>query len=276
MHDVAVLNNVFFAFDTHFAGFFYSCFTTKSDIIVIFDYFGTNETFFKVGVDYTRALWCFRATHECPSTHFIFTGCEICLKIKQSISSTDKTCHSRFFKTYFFKKFLTFFECIEFGDFTFCLSSYNHQLGIFVLNSLAHSFHIFVSTDSRCVIDIAYIKHRLVGEQEKIVGKTLFVFSLKFYRTSRLALLQCFLISQKHISLKTSCLVATCLCCFKSSRQACLYSLKVLKLKFIIYNLFIANRIYRTTDVSDIVIVKTTKHMKNCISLTNICKKLIA
>ena len=56
MHDIAVLNDIFFSLDTHLSGFFYSRFRTVGNIILIFDDFGADKAFFKVGMDHTGAL----------------------------------------------------------------------------------------------------------------------------------------------------------------------------------------------------------------------------
>ena len=50
MHDIAVLNDIFFSLDTHLSGFFYSRFRTVGNIILIFDDFGADKAFFKVPV----------------------------------------------------------------------------------------------------------------------------------------------------------------------------------------------------------------------------------
>ena len=61
MHDIAVLNDIFFSLDTHLSGFFYSRFRTVGNIILIFDDFGADKAFFKVGMDHTGAL---RSRHD--------------------------------------------------------------------------------------------------------------------------------------------------------------------------------------------------------------------
>ena len=56
VHDVAVLHYVFFTFYFEQTSFAYSGFATEADIILILDYFGTNETALKVCVNHTGAL----------------------------------------------------------------------------------------------------------------------------------------------------------------------------------------------------------------------------
>ena len=56
MHDIAVLNDIFFSLDTHLSGFFYSRFRTVGNIILIFDDFGADKAFFEVGMDHIRHI----------------------------------------------------------------------------------------------------------------------------------------------------------------------------------------------------------------------------
>ena len=53
MHYVAVFHDVCFAFFSQFARLSRAGFTTKTNVIVIRDRFGTNESFFKIRVDFT-------------------------------------------------------------------------------------------------------------------------------------------------------------------------------------------------------------------------------
>ena len=69
MHDIAVLNDIFFSLDTHLSGFFYSRFRTVGNIILIFDDFGADKAFFEVGMDHTGTLrgyplWKVQARHS--------------------------------------------------------------------------------------------------------------------------------------------------------------------------------------------------------------------
>ena len=79
MHDIAVLNDIFFSLDTHLSGFFYSRFRTVGNIILIFDDFGADKAFFKVGMDHTGALRGFPSFMESPGTTFVGTGGQECL-----------------------------------------------------------------------------------------------------------------------------------------------------------------------------------------------------
>jgi hypothetical protein len=58
VHNVAVLHNVGFAFNTQFAIFFYRSFNTvKFYKVFVFNNFGADKAFFKIGMDNTCCLW---------------------------------------------------------------------------------------------------------------------------------------------------------------------------------------------------------------------------
>lgn len=73
VHDVAVLNDILFAFDAHFAGLFASRFRAESNVIVVLDNFGAYKAFFKVGVNNAGALGGFASLVVGPSTHFLYS-----------------------------------------------------------------------------------------------------------------------------------------------------------------------------------------------------------
>ena len=66
MHDIAVLNDIFFSLDTHLSGFFYSRFRTVGNIILIFDDFGADKAFFEIRRD--RRSGMFAGSGVCKRT----------------------------------------------------------------------------------------------------------------------------------------------------------------------------------------------------------------
>ena len=64
MHDISVLNYIFFSFYAHFSGFAYGCLRTIFYIVFVFDYFGTDKSFFEVSVDYSCLLYTSDAADE--------------------------------------------------------------------------------------------------------------------------------------------------------------------------------------------------------------------
>ncbi len=108
------------------------------------------------------------------------------------------------------------------------------------------------------------------------MGKTLLILCLKLHAACRTTLLQSLLIRFQHLRLKFGSLVASGLGSLKSLCQTCVNRLQILQLKLIVDDLHIAHRIDITVNVSDIVIVETTEHVEDGISLTDIREELVA
>lgn len=77
MHDITVVHNIFLTFYAHFSGLLHCVFGAQSHEIVIFYYFGANETLFKIGVNNSCGLRCFSASQECPCPDFVGAGREV-------------------------------------------------------------------------------------------------------------------------------------------------------------------------------------------------------
>ena len=81
VHNITILNNIFFSFDTHFTGLFNRSLRTIFNVIVILYNLSTNETFLKVGVNNTCTLGSFPSLAESPRSQssyrdFISRGAE--------------------------------------------------------------------------------------------------------------------------------------------------------------------------------------------------------
>ena len=60
------------------------------DIVVVFDYFGTDETFLEVGMDHTGTLRGFPAFQERPGTAFVGTGGQEGLQVQQAVGRFER------------------------------------------------------------------------------------------------------------------------------------------------------------------------------------------
>ena len=87
--NVAVFHDVLFTFKTVLAGFFDGLFRFVSEKIFTVISLGTDETFFKVGVNDTRSLRRFGAGTDGPCAHFFFTSGEVSLQSQKLVSFTD-------------------------------------------------------------------------------------------------------------------------------------------------------------------------------------------
>lgn len=129
MHDISILYYVFFSFNTQFSGFFDSSLRAILKEVFVFDNFGTDKTFLKVGMDHSGTLWSFPSFFVGPGTYFLYTGSEISLQVQQFVGRFNETCHTRFFQADFGKKHLTVFVGFQFGDVSFCFSGYYQDFG---------------------------------------------------------------------------------------------------------------------------------------------------
>src|SRR5699024_10594376 len=98
-------------------GLFTSVFGTESDIVVVFDYFGSDKTFFEIGMDNTCTLRSLTAFQIGPCSYFLRSGGEVGFEIEQAVSRSDQTGNARFFQAYFLKEHLSFLVSFELGDF---------------------------------------------------------------------------------------------------------------------------------------------------------------
>ena len=94
VHDISILYDIFLAFHAHLAGFFHGGFRAVVDIVVVFDYFGTDESLLEVGMDHTGTLRGFPAFQERPGTAFVGTGGQEGLLVQQALVRFDKVVHA--------------------------------------------------------------------------------------------------------------------------------------------------------------------------------------
>ena len=75
-------------------------FRTILNIVFVFDDFGTDKAFFKVGMDDSGTLGSFPAFAVSPCFYFHFSGCDECFQIQQFVSCFNQTVDTRFFQSY--------------------------------------------------------------------------------------------------------------------------------------------------------------------------------
>ena len=105
---------------------------------------------------------------------------------------------------------------------------------------------------------------------------TLLIFRLENDCACTFALLQSLLIAAKHLINRLCLLIATCLSLLLHLRDAAIDSLQILNLKLQVDNLLVAHWINATIHMHNIIVVKTTQHMQDCICLTNVCQEFVA
>src|SRR5882724_6837492 len=90
MHDVAVLHDIFLAFETEFARLARARFAIEGDIIVVSDRLGPDEAFFKIGVNDAGRAWRPRAFRHGPGARLLGSGGEKRDEPEQIIAGADK------------------------------------------------------------------------------------------------------------------------------------------------------------------------------------------
>lgn len=101
---VAVFENVIFAFASYFAFFFGGVVVAAFEQRFPIDYFGADEAFFEVRMDFARGLRGFCSVFYRPGAGFLFAGGEIAYKPEQFIRSLYETIESAFGKTELFEE----------------------------------------------------------------------------------------------------------------------------------------------------------------------------
>src|SRR5579859_1184449 len=90
VHDVAVLDGVFFPFDAEFSVVAGGGFRTKFDEVRVGDDLGLYEAFFEVGVDDAGGLWGFPAFVDGPGADFLYAGGEVGGEVEQAVYAADE------------------------------------------------------------------------------------------------------------------------------------------------------------------------------------------
>ncbi len=88
--DVAVLENVLFAFEAILAGFAGGGGAAQPSEVLITDHFGFDKTLFEIGMDDTGGLRGFPAFLDRPSADLFFTGGEVGLQPEQGVGGFDE------------------------------------------------------------------------------------------------------------------------------------------------------------------------------------------
>ena len=82
MHDITILDNVFFAFDGYFAIFSTTSFGFKLFVVSDSNYFCLDKSSFEIGVNHPRSLWSFPAFSYGPGANFLYASSKVGDQIK--------------------------------------------------------------------------------------------------------------------------------------------------------------------------------------------------
>ena len=259
-----------------FAGFLDSGFAAVVDIVVVLDDFSTDEATLKVAVDHTSALRSLAAATESPRAHLLGASGEEGLEVQQGIGRLDDSVHTALLQPDFRQEHLALLVVLEFSNFALGLGCDYQNLGILVLDGLAHRVHIGVAIDNALIVHVADIHHGLVGQQEQLMSNLFLILVEQFHGAGATTLLQCFLVTLQNLILHLGLTVATGLSLFLHTVDAALDGLQVTQLQLQVDDLLVADGIHGTIDVSHIIVVKAAQHVNDGISLTDIAQELVA
>ena len=89
MHDVALTDDVFLAFEAHLACFSCAEFAIERDVIVVGDHLGADETFFEIRMDLPGRLRCERPRVRRPRARFLRTSSKERQEAEQPVGGAD-------------------------------------------------------------------------------------------------------------------------------------------------------------------------------------------
>src|SRR5438093_4732120 len=172
MDDVAVLDDIIFAFQAELARFFALRLAAVCDELVVRDHFGANKSTLDVAVDFACGFLCGCAMSDRPSADFIFACRKETDQIQKSVGSADKPVTRRLLDTDLFE------EChpvafIELRDFHFYLAGESEPfqsapLAVFLVGCIDWPSGFFVSL-------IEDDQQGLAAEKAEASGQVFFV-----------------------------------------------------------------------------------------------------
>ncbi len=275
VHDVAILNLIILTLNSEFASLTASGLTLESHVVVIFDDLGADEALLKVGMDDACGLGSLVASVESPSADLLRTDSEESAQIENAIGSANKLSHATLFQTEIVKEHLALLISLQLGNLALSLSGDDKDLCALLLHSLTDSIDIGVALIDGSLIYIANINDRLTGEEEEL----LIQLSLSLGQLDSAKILsihQGVLVAQEEIEQLLGIGILTAYRLLLALINALLHRLKILDLELSINNALVADGVYRTIDMSDVLVIETTEDVNDSISLTNIGKELIA
>ena len=187
MHHVAILDDVFLAFQAPLAGFLGTLLAVVVDVIIVAGDFGTNETFLEIRMNHAGSLGRGGANPNSPGAHFLNAGGEVGLQAEQVKAGTNHPVQARFFHAQVSEE-VGFFFVVQFGNLRFNLGADRHHGGIFFLGQLAHSVQQGVVLKATFV-HVGNIHGGLQGQQVEAFNCLALIVS-ELHGTGRVAFVQ--------------------------------------------------------------------------------------
>lgn len=173
MYYVVVFDDVVFVFQVLFIGFFGVLFVFELDEVVVGDYFGVDEVFFEVGVDYVGGLWGGGVDVDGLGVDFFYFGGEVGLQVEQVVVGMDYMVQVGFFEIEGFEEYVFFFVVFQFGDFGFDFVVYRYYYCVFFFGDGFYYIQVWVVFE---VVfgDVGDVYYWFVGQQVEVVYQVFF------------------------------------------------------------------------------------------------------
>ena len=276
MHDVTVLDYVVLAFDTHLAGGADGGFRLVVDKVLILNYFCPDEAALEVRVDDTGGAGRLVPGLDGPGAAFVGPGREEGAEAQQLVCALDEAHYAALLEAHLFQEHLPVLIVLNLRDFSLRFGGNHQNLGVLRRNSRPDSLHVSVASSRRSLVYIAHIHHRLVGDEEQVLGHLLFFCILRYHFPAGMALLQDRLVTEQQGQQFFSLLVPAGSSHFLYLLDAVFHRLKVFDLQLCIHHLFVPHRVHGTVYMDDIPVIETAQHMQDGVGLADIGQKLVA
>jgi hypothetical protein len=167
MDDVAVFDDVVFAFQAQLARFFALEFAAVNDEIVVGYHFGANKTALDIAMDFSRRPFGNGSLSHGPCADFIFTGRKETYQIQEPVGRVYKPVARRLLDANLFEKCHPV-AVVEQGDFHFYFAAESESvqtasLQFFLVGRIKWFPGFFISL-------IEYDQHGLAAEKAKAGG----------------------------------------------------------------------------------------------------------
>ena len=273
--DIAVLHNIFFAFALHKTFLFCGVPGTESDKVVIFNDFGTDKAFFKVGMDSAGSFGSFGAFFNGPCANFFLTCGKIAHKAEKVIACFDHTVKTGFLKIDFGKEFFLFVR-FHVGNLFFEFCADGHYSGVFGFCDLFNKFIVFVvfnAFDKVVFAHVCGIDDGFVGKKGKSAYDFFFFFVTNESSCGFAFFKMCFKLFEK-------CkFVGKAAVAFKVFFNSCDSSVKDFDIgedEFKVDNFNVAACVDAAVNMDYVVVVKAADNVDKSVNFADVCKEFIA
>ncbi|ABU76745.1 hypothetical protein ESA_01487 [Cronobacter sakazakii ATCC BAA-894] len=272
VHDIAIFDDVIFAFGTHFTGFFRALFAFVSDEIVISDGLRADKAFFEIGVDFTRRLRGGGTDRNGPGAHFFHASGEIRLQVQQRVTGADHAVQPRLFEAQLLHKLIALF-IVKLSDIRFHGGAHRHNHRAFFRGDFTHLIQERVVLET-VFVDVRDVHGRL-ERQETQVFDEIFLFFAQIQRAQHTGVLKLRQAFFQYGQLGFGVFIAA-FGFLGDTMNRTLAGIEVRKRQLGIDGINIFRRVYFARDVDDVVVFKATHHVADSFGFADVGQELVA